>query len=396
MSCSASSTFCNQPNNPSTPSGSVSLGVFLQKWLIGMKQQGTAYILHTLPGFDVVVKEELQSLPGTATISDHVTHAGRNGMTMVTYDGDLSDLLALRTVDDVFILIHHFTQLPPKYQALKTIRDRLLGTPLIGSATRTVRNYAPKRGGEGKLRFRVIARQQGEMPYRRIDLQETVAKAIGQRTDFRWREADDGLEFWVTQIEGDAFVALRVSDEQMRHRSYKINHIAASLRPTAAAALVLLTKPKAHDVFLDPMCGAGTTLIERALHSRYTQLLGGDLSEEAVAQAKANIGTRYKPIEVTQWDARNLPLDDASIHAVTCNLPFGVQMSSAEENRRLYPAVMKELRRVMQIGARAVFLTSDMRAMTRALERTSGMYMAQQYQVVVLGRRAQICVVQKR
>lgn len=361
-----------------------------------MKAQTPQYILHTLPGFDAIVKEELKSLPGRAVVGEHVTHAGRNGLTVIQYDGDVTDLLALRTVDDVFLMIHHFVELPPKYQALKIIRDKLIMTPMISHATRMVRALYPKRGGEGKLRFRVIARQQGEMPYRRVDLQDTVEKAIVQRTDFRWRESEDGLEFWVTQMEGDAFVALRVSDETMRHRTYKINHIEASLRPTAAAALVLLTKPKPTDVFLDPMCGAGTTLIERALHSRYTQLLGGDSNPDAVAQALANIGSRYKPIEIKQWDARQLPLDEQSVTAVTCNLPFGVQISTPEENRRLYPAVVKELRRVMLIGARAVLLTSDMRAITRALERTSGMYMDVLYPVVILGRRANICVLQKR
>ena len=354
------------------------------------------YTLHTLPGFDVIVKEELKALSGTAVVNDHITHAGRNGLTLLSYDGDVADLRALRTVDDVFLLIHHFTHLPPKYQALKIIRDKLLTTPVITTATNTVRALYPKRGGEGKLRFRVVARQQGEMPYRRVDLQETVEKAILQRSDFRWRESEDGLEFWVTQIADEAFVTLRLSDETMRHRTYKINHIAASLRPTAAAALVLLTKPKPTDVFLDPMCGAGTTLIERALHSRYVQLVGGDINPEAVAQAEANIGSRYKPISVTEWDARQLPLDEQSVTAVTCNLPFGVQISTPEENRRLYPAVVKELRRVMTVGARAVLLSSDMRAITRALERTSGMYMDVTHTVVILGRRAQLCVIQKR
>ena len=361
-----------------------------------MKQQLPSYILHTLPGFDAIVSEELKTLPGDAHIGDHVTHAGRNGMTVITYAGDVADLLALRTVDDVFLLIHHFTQLPPQYHALKIIRDKLMNTPLIANATRQVRALYPKRGGEGKLRFRVVALQQGEMPYRRVDLQEAVEKAITQRTDFRWRESEDGLEFWVTQIGTEAFVALRVSDETMRHRQYKINHIAASLRPTAAAAMVLLTKPKPTDVFLDPMCGAATTLIERALHSRYAQLLGGDMSEDAVAQALANIGPRYKPIHIQQWDARQLPIDEQSVTAVTCNLPFGVQISTPEDNRRLYPAVVKELRRVMTVGARAVLLTSDMRAINRALERNSGMYLDKSHTVVILGRRAQLCVLQKR
>lgn len=354
------------------------------------------YILHALPGFDAIVAEELKRLPEKAVIQDQLVHAGRNGMIIIAYPGDVEDLLELRTVDDVFILVAQYNDLPPKYSALKMIKERLLQNTAITAATAKVRAMYPKRGGEGKLRYRVISRQQGLMPYRRVDLQETVQKAIAQREDFRWHIAEQGVEFWVTQSEETALIGLRVSDETMRHRTYKINHIEASLRPTAAAALVMLTKPKPHDVFLDPMCGAGTTLIERALAGRYTDIVGGDLSAAAVEQAQANIGNKYKPIRVEEWDARALPLDEGSITAVTCNLPFGVQISTPEENRRLYPAVMKELKRVMTLGARAALMTSDTRALTRALERTSGMYVDTAHTVVVLGRRTHIVVVQKR
>jgi tRNA (guanine6-N2)-methyltransferase len=361
-----------------------------------MRNPENMYILHALPGFDAIVTEELKNLPEHAVIQEQLVHAGRNGMLIVEYHGDIADLLKLRTVDDVFVLVAYYNDLPPKYAALKAIKERLLMSASVGSATRSVRALYPKRGGEGKMRFRVIARQQGEMPYRRVDLQEAVGKGIGQRQDFRWRLAEDGLEFWVTQSHEVAIVGLRVSDETMRHRTYKINHIEASLRPTAAAAMVMLTKPKPTDIFLDPMCGAGTTLIERALFGRYQELHGGDINPEAVETALANVGPRYKPISIQEWDARALPLDEASVTAVTCNLPFGVQISTPEENRRLYPAVMKELKRVMQIGARAALLTNDMRAINRALERTSGMYLAQQHTVIILGRKAQMMVVQKR
>lgn len=354
------------------------------------------YILHALPGFDAIVADELKRLPAKAVIQEQLVHAGRNGMLVISYQGEVEDLLALRTVDDVFILVGQYVDLPPKYSALKLVRDRLAANPSITAATAKIRALYPKRGGEGKVRFRVIARQQGIMPYRRVDLQEAVEKGINQRSDFRWSAAETGLEFWITQAEETALIGLRVSDETMRHRTYKINHIEASLRPTAAAAMVLLTKPKPTDVFLDPMCGAGTTLIERALAGRYVQLLGGDISPEAVATAQANVGSKYKPIEIQEWDARNLPLDADSVTAVTCNLPFGVQISTPEENRRLYPAVVKELKRVMAIGARAALLSSDMRAITRALERTSGMYVDVQHTVIILGRRAHIVVIQKR
>jgi 23S rRNA G2445 N2-methylase RlmL len=120
---------------------------------------------------------------------------------------------------------------------------------------------------------------------------------------------------------------------------------------------------------LDPMCGAGTILIERAETGRYGKLLGGDLDPEAVAAAVTNVGPRYQPIELRQWDARALPLPDDSVSAVISNLPFGRQIASPAELRDLYPALLKEWARVLGQDGRMVLLTSATDLLRRALPR---------------------------
>jgi len=51
------------------------------------------YILHALPGFDAIVAEELKRLPEKAVIQDQLVHAGRNGMIIISYPGDVEDLM---------------------------------------------------------------------------------------------------------------------------------------------------------------------------------------------------------------------------------------------------------------------------------------------------------------
>ncbi|HEY3231192.1 MAG TPA: RNA methyltransferase, partial [Roseiflexaceae bacterium] len=145
----------------------------------------------------------------------------------------------------------------------------------------------------------------------------------------------------------------------------------------------------------DPMCGAGTILIERAHAGRYALLLGGDAREEAVAVTLANIGPRYKPIEVRRWDARKLPLDSASISTAAVNLPFGVQFGSIEENRVLYPAFLREAARVLHPGARLVALTGDTRTFAESLRRASGLARRAFYPVWVLGRPAGVYLAER-
>lgn len=360
-----------------------------------MKRTTPIYLAHTQPGFEAVAAQEITaalegaSVRGTRAVSD------KNGVVFFEYDGDPRELLALRTVEDVFVQVAASHNFAPTFSALRGLREYLQEAPL-DQAVALARQARPGRGGQGRLRFRVVARQVGQAHFRRVDAQEAVEKAIAGRPDRRWALAEDGaLEFWLTMLPGEAFLALRLSDEKMRHREYKIEHLPASLRPSAAAALVWLTRPKDADVFLDPMCGAGTILIERAHAGRYAQLLGGDTSREAVATALANIGPRYKPIEVQEWDARRLPLDALSVTAAAVNLPFGRQLSSPAENRELYPAVVRELERVLQYGARLALLSGDTRALEEALRLSRGLQPRESHRVLVLGAPALLAVVQR-
>jgi tRNA (guanine6-N2)-methyltransferase len=143
---------------------------------------------------------------------------------------------------------------------------------------------------------------------------------------------------------------------------------------------------------LDPMCGAGTLLIERAEAGRYGQLYGGDLDPEAVGAALTNVGRRYKPIELQEWDARRLPLDDGSVNAVLCNLPFGKRIATPKELRALYPALIAEWARVLAPGGRMVLLTSETGLLAQSLKGRS-LELAQRISVIVRGFPASIHLV---
>ena len=152
----------------------------------------------------------------------------------------------------------------------------------------------------------------------------------------------------------DFICALRLSDATMRHRRYKTEHIAASLRPSVAAAMGWLTEPQADDVFLDPMCGAGTLLIERGVIARHRLLLGVDHGAEVLAAASANIGPRHKPRQLFRADARRLPLRSGSVTKIATNLPFGKRVGTHRDNVPLYREAIREMHRVLAPGGRMV------------------------------------------
>lgn len=355
------------------------------------------YIAQTQPGFEAIAATEIAARLEGAQIIDLRSVADKNGMARFAYVGDLRDLLNLRTVEDVFVVATETRDLAPGFAALRQLEQLAATAPGVERAIRLARLIDPRRGGEGRIHYRVIARQIGRTPYRRVDAQNAVERGIAARPDHRWRlVAGGGIEFWLTQWPGEALLMVRLSDERMRHRAYKIEHLPASLRPAAAAALAWLTAPRDDDVFLDPMCGAGTILIERAHLGRYHELIGGDIDPEAVATARANIGSRYQPITIHEWDARQLPLDAGSVTALAVNLPFGAQMGTVGENRTLYPAFLREAARVLRPGARLVALSGDARTLNDALQRNNRFVRRETYPVIILGRRATVAVAERR
>jgi 23S rRNA G2445 N2-methylase RlmL len=353
------------------------------------------YIAHTQPGFEAIASDEIARRIARAR---EITRRGvpdRAGMT-IFFAPAAQKLGALRTVEDLFGLAGYRAGLAAEIQTLEKIRAAAREAPLVEAALQArVKISAGARAGR-RLKFRVIARMAGEHEFRRVDFQRVVERGIVERIDHTWRleEEDAEVEFWATMIDSEFFLTVRLSDDRMRHREYKAAHRPASLRAASAAAMAWLSEPRDDDVVLDPFCGAGTILIERAHLGKYAMLLGSDRDQGALAAARTNVGARYKPIQLENWDAAALPIDDASVSKIVTNLPWGIRYGSHGENRKLYPEWFREFARVLKSGGTMVLLTAEWRLM-RDLERSRKIAPDKMFRVSILGTPASIYVVKK-
>ena len=186
----------------------------------------------------------------------------------------------------------------------------------------------------------------------------------------------------------------------MRHRYKKKVELPASLRPSMAAAMVQLTNPQPGDVFLDPLCGSGTILLERMHAGPYNKILGGDFEETRVEATRQNLPKRRKgrkkhTLSVRQWDARNLPLEDGSIDKVATNLPFGKQIGSRKDLEALYGAVFSELARVVVPDGRIVMLSSEYDLIKQLMREQPDLEILSGYSVATKGVWGRIYVVRR-
>jgi 23S rRNA G2445 N2-methylase RlmL len=299
----------------------------------------------------------------------------------------------LRVSEDVFAVAGYRYGLAGDPAALERITAVAREAPYIEHALAARTRVMPGTRSGHRLRYRVIARMVGEHQFRRVDLARAISRGIAERGDRSWRPspAEADAEFWATLLSGELILAIRLSDERMRHRDYKVAHVPGSLRPSVAAALALLSMPAPEDVVLDPFCGAGTVLIERAHLGRYRLLIGCDRDPNALSAAHENIGARHQPLELHRWDAASLPLPDRSIGRIITNLPWGLRHGSHEENRRLYPRILQEFHRLLAPGGKIVILTGETRLMSDLI--TRGLFRPDKIlRVSILGASAAVYV----
>jgi tRNA (guanine6-N2)-methyltransferase len=345
------------------------------------------------PGLEEVAGEEI-----TRDLGGAVKKTNR-GLVVFRIPELTPALLALRTVEDVFLLAWGTDALTFRATDVEKIERWTAREPDWPRLLQLHHSVHPK--PKGKPTYRLVAQMTGTHGYRRMDARAAMARGLAGKLPASWRAAEENaaVEVWLTIDGKQAVCGLRLSDATMRHRTYKAEHLPASLRPTVAAAMVRLAGAAPGDTVVDPLCGAGTILAEQIALARQRRagtvhVVGGDIDRTALQAAAANLRNAGAGWRLARWDARRLPLADASVDRVVTNPPFGVQLGEAEEITPLYRAVVAEANRVLRPGGRAVFLVGT-GALLQTAASAAGWRPQRRIRLRVLGQPAELSVWRK-
>jgi 23S rRNA G2445 N2-methylase RlmL len=317
----------------------------------------TALFALTTRGLEFVTAREIERLraPGVTIEAQYYRRVvlrcaeGSHGVKA------LRALLTLRTPDDLFLHLADWPAIPRGRDALADLRgrSRLLD---LKPALHTLLSLRPVPRAP---RFAVTVSFVGARKTSAPELKAALAAGISARYP-AWTYAEDDAEADLNLrlfIDGDdGLVGLRLSRDPLGRRAYKAAHQPGSLKPTVAAAMLLLTEARAGVRLLDPCCGAGTILAEGAALG--LRPVGGDLALSALVGGAANLRAAGARAALARWNVARLPLATASVDLAASNLPWGQQVAPEADLRQFYADVVGELRRVVVPGGPILLLTS--------------------------------------
>jgi tRNA (guanine6-N2)-methyltransferase len=280
------------------------------------------------------------------------------------FGGDVERLLQLRVPGNVFLLLDRFT-IGRKRPDLARLADHLHALPMQPW------EQALAAAGATDLADAAISVQvsrKGDHNYRYMDIEEVACDTLATVCDRRATLDDALMEMRIRIVDDECRIMGRVTPRPLSHRSWKARHMPAETDPCLAAAMVRLSTPKHSDVFLDPFCGTGTIAIERALTMPAKRILAGDIKPKCIGWAEKNIENAEVAVELNEWDAFALPLEDRIITRLVTNPPQSNPADGRPWAHDTFTELLRECLRVTEYGGRHVWLLRDEGPIRTALD----------------------------
>ncbi len=168
------------------------------------------------------------------------------------------------------------------------------------------------------------------------------------------------VELRVLEKDKSATLLLRLHSFLDPRFQYRQETVFASMHPAAAAAILYAHRDRMHPEHnvLDPFCGAGTLLAERAMLMGARTLSGIDISPSACRIAGTNLKNAGLHANVYNRDCRGFAPKE-KVHEIICNLPFGHRVGSHEDNRKLYDDVLTQWPDLLHKNGFVLAITND-------------------------------------
>ncbi len=265
--------------------------------------------------------------------------------------------------------------------------------------------------GEGPFRYRLEYRI-GKMTAR-VDRPKRIRQLIQQISSAAGEEKlvnDPSLyevEIRVEESDQKERWSLKYYCAEDSRFAYRRQAIPASIHPANAAMVIRLAEPYVKaareknknaagekPVVLDPCCGSGTLLMERA-QAGPCFLMGVDIERRAIRAAQENL----KSLDPDSWKLYLADLgrwqmpEGVKADEIYANLPFGIRVGDHGENEKLYHALIQQLPRWLKEGGTAVIYTVEGRLLEKELSAEPRLKLRKQFRLKAGGLEPKLYII---
>ena len=295
-------------------------------------------------------------------------------------------LLILRSLDDIYVHLGTLFGLDHTQPSLNVLvnKAKTLDISQAVGICRKVRSVpaAPS--------YAITASLESPCNYSRFEVADALRRGldgiVGWRfIDHRDNKAVADLDVRVLIDGNRATLGLRLGVQPLHRRDYKLASVPGSLKPPVAYCMLLLANPRHNELLLDPMCGAGTIMLESEGAWSPRLVMGADISPEIIAQSRVNFQQARNDAVLIVANALHLPLPDRSFDRVACNLPWGRQVAIGIDVNAFHTQLTAELLRVIRPAGRAVLLTDQVDPLVQGLSKQPGLHIALTQQISLFG-----------
>ncbi|MCA9990224.1 MAG: hypothetical protein H6666_12775 [Ardenticatenaceae bacterium] len=339
------------------------------------QQSATAhhYFALTVPGLEQAAWLEIRQRLPAAQFEKSLFAKNEHGVVIFRYAGPAADLLALRTVEDLFLVVTWLPKLTRTWGDLREVQQRLTKSGDLGRGLNLLGRF--RRRGPGS--YQVVARKYGEHQYSRKDWTKMVTQAVDAvYAPMPAVRQNPEVLVGAFAYGSEALVGVRLAPGNL-------SLARLPSRPgSVAAAMVWLTEPDPADTFLDLVSAGDLVLRERLAVGECAALWAADGLVPRPGSHKLG-----RTVVTYRWRDGRLPLADASVAKVASFLP---------PNPDLCQTALTELARLLRPGGRAALFTHEFEATKSMMRQFDQLQIQGGYSLLVGERWARIYSVIRR